>query len=84
MKICRHYKTIEPVVLHIMLRTKSVIVAGLYRPPESLTGAYQQQLEDKLNHICNCNWASLQGKMVVLLGDPNLDRLFPHKAEAKL
>ena len=65
-----------------MLRTKSGIVVGLYRPPESLTGAYQQQLEDELNHICN--WASLQGKMVVLLRDLNLDRLFPHKAEGKL
>ena len=27
LKTCRNYKTIEPVALHIMLRTKSVIVA---------------------------------------------------------
>ena len=51
MKICRNYKTIEPVVPHIMLRTKSVIVAGLYRPPESLTGAdrlFSHKTEGKL------------------------------------
>ena len=46
-----------------------------------MAGWYQQQPED-LNHICN--WASLKGQVVVLLGDLNLDRLRPDKIEGKL
>ena len=64
LQTCRNYKTIEPVLLKNMLGTKNVIVAGLYRPPKSLAGVYQQQLEDELNHTCN--WLSLQGQMVDL------------------
>ena len=73
LQTCRNYKTIEPVLLKIMLRTKNVILAGLYRPPKSLTGVYQQQLEDELNNMCN--WLSLHGQMVLLIGDLNFESL---------
>lgn len=75
-----NYKTIEPVLLKIVLGTKNVIVAGLQRPPKSLAGVYQQQLKDELNHMCN--WLSLQGQIVVLIGD--FDKLWPDKAEGRL
>ena len=81
-KPVKSYKTIEVIVLDIQLKAKSIIVIGLYRPPNSFTLSYRQQLEDELNHICN--WANLQRKSIVVLGDLNLDRLRPTSDEGKL
>ena len=55
---------------------------SLYRPPNSFTLSYRQQLEDELNHICN--WANLQRQSIAVLGDLNLDRLRPTSNEGKL
>ena len=78
MKLQRRYKTFEPTVFEIELKTKSIIVIGIYRSPSQVfTIAYQQQLEE-LNHICT--WASLHKQNIVLLGD----RLRLDKAEGKV
>jgi len=45
-------------------------------------GAYQQLLEEELNHICT--WASLQRDAVTVIGDLNLKRLRPQRKEGKL
>ena len=76
------YKTIEPIVLEIQLKTKSFIVIGLYRPPKNFTLSYRSELEEELNKICNS--ASLQNKCIVLLGDLNLEALRPETNEGKL
>lgn len=81
-KPVKNYKTIEVIVLDIQLKTKSIIVIGLYRPPKSFTLLYREELEEELNHICN--WANQQRQSIVLLGDLNLDRLRPTSNEGKL
>lgn len=81
-KVPRCYKTIESLVLEIRLKRGSVIVAGLYRPQKPLVSNYQQQFEEDINHLCY--WVSLQRQAVVMLGDLNLDRLRPDRAEGKL
>ena len=53
-----------------------------YRPPKSVSGDYQLQLEGELNGICT--WASLRRNFVTVIGDINLDRLRPDKSEGKL
>lgn len=59
-----------------------MIVIGVYRPPKSVSGNYQLQLEEELNSICT--WASLRRNFVTVIGDINLDRLRPDKNEGKL
>ena len=74
-KLAKTYKTIEPIVLDIHFKTKSIIAIGLCRPPTNFTLQYRQQLEEELNYICN--WANLLRSSTVVLGDLNLDRLRP-------
>lgn len=78
LKLDKRYKTFEPIAFEIALRTRDIIVIGIYRPQRKVT----QLLEDELYHICN--WAALQKQAYVLLGDLNLDRLKPNRAEGKL
>ena len=47
-----------------------------------MCGEYQLMLENELSEIYN--WASLQSNFVVAMGDLNLDRMRPDKAEGKL
>ena len=49
--LAKTYKTIEPIVLDIHFKTRSIIAIGLYRPPTNFTLQYRQQLEEELNHI---------------------------------
>lgn len=51
----RHYHCLEPIVLDVKIGKINMIIIGLYRPPRPLVGAYQQSLEEELNHICT--WA---------------------------
>ena len=44
-KLAKTYKTIEPIVLDIHFKTKSIIAIGLYRPPTNFTLQYRQKLE---------------------------------------
>ena len=82
LKITRTYKTLEPLAVEIRLGTFEMIVIGVYRPPKSVSGDYQLQLEGELNGICT--WASLRRNFVTVIGDINLDRLRPDKSEGKL
>ena len=82
LKVPGSYRTIESLVLDVELKGRRVIVAGLYRPPKPLVSKYQLQLGEEINHFCN--WASMQGHALVLLGDLNLDRLRSDKPEGKL
>ncbi|XP_022788134.1 uncharacterized protein LOC111328049 [Stylophora pistillata] len=82
LKVPGSYRTIESLVLDVELKGRRVIVAGLYRPPKPRVSKYQLQLGEEINHFCN--WASMQGHALVLLGDLNLDRLRSDKPEGKL
>ncbi|CAH3114421.1 unnamed protein product [Pocillopora meandrina] len=82
LKITRTYKTLESLAVEIRLGTFEMIIIGIYRPPKSVSGDYQLQLEGELNGICT--WASLRRNFVNVIGDINLDRLRPDKSEGKL
>ena len=82
LKITRTYKTLESLAVEIRLGTFEMIIIGIYCPPKSVSGDYQQQLEGELNGICT--WASLRRNFVTVIGDINLDRLRPDKSEGKL
>lgn len=82
LKLDRTYKTLEPLVLEVIVNNKVMIIVAIYRPPKNLSGAYQLKLEEELSSICN--WASLRSQTIIAVGDLNLDRLRPDKAEGKL
>ena len=46
-----HYQCLEPIILDITIGRTNIIITGLYRMPRQLVGAYQQLLEEELNHI---------------------------------
>ena len=54
-------------MLDVKIGKINMIIIGLYRPPRPLVGAYQQSLEEELNHICT--WASLEREAVTVIGD---------------
>ena len=56
LKLDKKYKTLEPIALEIGLRTRDVIVIGIYRPPRTVT----HLLKEELHYTCICNWAALQ------------------------
>ena len=59
-----------------------MVIIGIYLPPRALCGEYQLLLERELSEVCN--WVSLQSNFVVVIGDLNLDRMWPDKSEGKL
>ena len=82
LKFDRICKCIEAIALEITIGREEMIRIGMYRPPRALNGSYQLALEDELSDICN--WASLQKRIVTVIGDLNLDRLRPNRSEGKL
>ena len=77
-----HYLCLEPILLGVKIGKINMIIIDVYRPNRPLVGAYQQSLEEELNHICT--WALLQREAVTVIGDLNLDRLRPQRKEGKL
>ena len=76
------YRTLEVLPVRLTTTKRKMIVLCIYRPPSPVSGTYRTTLEEELSHICN--WAALTCQAVVIIGDLNLDRLRPDKAEGKL
>ena len=58
------------------------LLLGLYRPSQA-TGKYHiSRSEEALNE--KVTWATMQSKVVFVMGELNIDRMKPEKMEAKL
>ena len=82
LKLDKKYSTIESIALEIKIANRSMTVLGIYRPPRNLNSSYAIKLENELSSICN--WAAFQNKIVIVLGDLNLDRMKPSTKEGKV
>lgn len=82
LKLDRKYSTLESIALEIKIANRSMTVLGIYRPPRNLNSSYAIKLENEVSSICD--WAALQNKTVIVLGDLNLHRLKPDTKEGKV
>ena len=82
LKCDKSYKSLEPIAIELSLRSKKLVLLGIYRPPKKLTGKYKLLFEEELSHISN--WASLHQQNVAIFDDLNLNRLRPDTPEGML
>ena len=68
----RKFTTIESLVIQSKFGRHDVVIVGIYRPPKPIGNNYHVTLEKDVNDLIL--WASVENSLLVITGDPNLDR----------